>query len=157
MLEPEVIRAEQEWAQSVVTNAKSILIRNNKRASGRLINSIRYSVAPNGTIKFMYAEEGKYVEQGRRPGDRFPPPAPINRWIRQKGIKGISKDGKPISEKSLTFLISRSIARKGIRPLPFIRDAVRKSVKQFAPKLAKIKQKAMVQRLRKDLRSTIKK
>jgi len=157
MLEPEVLQAEQAWAQQVVTNAKSILIRNNKRASGKLINSIRYQVAPDGNIKFFYAEEGKYVEQGRRPGDRFPPPAPIERWIRQKGIKGISKDGKPISDKSLTFLISRSIARKGIRPLPFIRDAVRKAVKQFAPKLAKIKAKAMVQRLRKEIRDTIKK
>ena len=157
MLEPEVLQAEQAWAQQVVTNAKSILIRNNKRASGKLINSIRYQVAPDGRIRFFYAEEGKYVEQGRRPNDRFPPPAPIERWIRQKGIKGISKDGKPISDKSLTFLISRSIAKKGIKPLPFIRDAVRKAVKEFAPKLAKIKAKAMVMRLRKEIRDTIKK
>ena len=157
MLEPEVLQAEQAWAQQVVTNAKSILIRNNKRASGKLINSIRYQVLPDGRTRFFYAEEGKYVEQGRRPGDRFPPPAPIERWIRQKGIKGISRDGRAISDRSLTFLISRSIARKGIRPLPFIRDAVKKAVKEFAPKLAKIKAKAMVQRLKTDLRSTLKK
>jgi len=151
MLEPEVIKAEQEWAQEVVTNARSILIRNKKVATGKLVNSIRYTVNPQGNIVFLYSEDGKWVSQGRRKGARFPPPAPISRWIRQKGITGVSKDGKRLTNEQLTFLISRAIARDGIAPLPFMKMAVKQSIKKLAPKLARVKARAVVQRLRKEL------
>ena len=151
MLEPEVIKAEQEWAQEVVTNARSILIRNNKVATGRLVNSIRYTVNPQGDIIFLYSEDGKWVSQGRRKGARFPPPAPISRWIRAKGIQGRDKKGRFISNKSLTFLISRAIARDGIKPLPFMKMAVKESIKKLAPKLAKVKARAVIQRLKREI------
>jgi hypothetical protein len=151
MLESEVIKAEQEWAQEVVTNARSILIRNNKVATGRLVNSIRYTVNPQGDIIFLYSEDGKWVSQGRRKGARFPPPAPISRWIRAKGIQGRDKKGRFISNKSLTFLISRAIARDGIKPLPFMKMAVKQSIKKLAPKLARVKARAVIQRLKKEL------
>jgi len=151
MLEPEVIKAEQEWAQEVVTNARSILIRNKKVATGKLVNSIRYTVNPQGNIVFLYSEDGKWVSQGRRKGARFPPPAPISRWIRQKGITGVSKDGKRLTNEQLTFLISRAISRDGIKPLPFMKMAVKQSIKKLAPKLARVKARAVVQRLKKEL------
>ena len=53
MLDPEIIKAEQEWAQKVVTNAKSILLRNKKIATGTLYKSIRYKVDSNGKIRFF--------------------------------------------------------------------------------------------------------
>ena len=151
MLEPEVIKAEQEWAQEVVSNAKSILIRNKKVATGTLINSIRYTVDSKGDIVFLYSEDGKWVTQGRRKGARFPPPAPISRWIRTKGITGVSKDGKRLTNDQLTFLISRAIARDGIKSLPFMKMAVKESIKKLAPKLAKVKARAVVQRLKKEI------
>ena len=135
MLDPEIIKAEQVWAQQVVTNAKSILIQNKKVASGRLVNSIRYTVDPQGKISFLYDIDGKWVTQGRRRGSRFPPPAPISRWIREKGIQGRDKRGRFISNKSLTFLISRAIARDGIKPLPFMKMAIDKSIKQLGKSL----------------------
>ena len=136
MLDPEIIKAEQVWAQQVVTNAKSILIQNKKVASGRLVNSIRYTVDPQGKISFLYDIDGKWVTQGRRRGSRFPPPDPISRWIKEKGIQGRDKRGRFISNKSLTFLISRAIARDGIKPLPFMKMAIDKTRKQL-PKLLK--------------------
>ena len=135
MLDPEVIKAEQVWAQQVVTNAKSILIQNRKVASGRLVNSVRYTVNSQGKISFIYDIDGKWVTQGRRRGSRFPPPAPISRWIREKGIQGRDKRGRFISNKSLTFLISRAIARDGIKPLPFMKMAIDKSIKQLGKSL----------------------
>ncbi len=146
MLEPEVIKAEQEWAQEVVTNARSILIRNKKVATGKLVNSIRYTVNPQGNIVFLYSEDGKWVSQGRRKGARFPPPAPISRWIRQKGITGVSKDGKRLTNEQLTFLISRAIARDGIKPLPFMKMAIEKSIKQLGKDLKKVLVKSEVKR-----------
>jgi hypothetical protein len=152
MLEPELIKAEQEWAQEVVSNAKSILIRNKKVATGKLVNSVRYTVNPQGDIVFLYDEDGKWVTQGRRKGARFPPPAPISRWVRQKGITGTNRQtGKPLTNAQLTFLISRAIARDGIKPLPFMKMAVKESIKKLGPKLAKVKARAVVQRLKREL------
>jgi len=146
MLDPEVIKAEQAWAQQVVTNAKSILIQNRKVASGRLVNSVRYNVNSQGKISFLYDIDGKWVTQGRRRGSRFPPPAPISRWIKEKGIQGRDKKGRFISNKSLTFLISRAIARDGIKPLPFMKMAIDKSIKQLGKDLKKSLAKVEVKR-----------
>jgi hypothetical protein len=148
MLDPEVIKAEQAWAQQVVTNAKSILIQNKKVASGRLVNSIKYNVNSQGKISFLYAPEGKWVTQGRRKGARFPPPAPISRWIKEKGIQGRDKKGRFISNKSLTFLISRGIARDGIAPLPFMKTAIQQSIKQLGKSLKTSLAKAEIKRWR---------
>jgi len=136
MLAQPIIEAEKKWAQLVVTNAKSILIRNKKVASGRLINSVRYTVNSQGKITFLYDKDGKWVTSGRKRNSRFPPPAAISKWIKQKGIRGRGKDGRFITNKSLTYLISRGIAKKGIKPLPFMKMAIDKTRKQL-PKLLK--------------------
>lgn len=138
MLDPEIIKVEQEWAQKVVTNAKSILLKNKKIATGDLYNSITYNVSADGDISFSYSEEGKWVTQGRRPGSRFPPPQPISNWIRAKGIKGRDpKTGRFISNKSLTFLIQRAISRDGIKPLPFMQIAIDQATQQLLVELDK--------------------
>ena len=148
MLDQNIIEAEKKWAQLVVTNAKSILIRNNKKASGNLIQSVRYTVNPQGKITFLFAEEGKYVQSGRRKGARFPPPAPISKWIREKGIQGRGKDGRFITNKSLTYLISRGIAKKGIKALPFMSMAIKQTKEQLKKELKKAITKSVVARLK---------
>lgn len=156
MLEKEIIDAEKIWAQQVVANAKSILLRNRKIATGALYNSVTYNVDAQGKITFSYNQAGKWVTQGRRAGDRFPPPGPISAWIRAKGITGVTANGTPISQQSLTYLISRAIARNGIKPVPFMKEAIALSIKQLGPKLAKVKARAVIQRLKKAIQQTIK-
>jgi hypothetical protein len=132
MLDKSILEIEKKWAQKVVTNAKSILLRNKKIATGNLYNSIRYSVSSDGDISFEYAEEGKWVEQGRRKGSRFPPPAPILRWIKVKGIKGRDlKTGRFIKDTALVFLFQRAISRDGIKPVPFMQLAIDKATQQL--------------------------
>jgi len=155
MLEKEIIEQEKIWAQQVVANAKSILLRNKKIATGALYNSVTYNVDAQGKIIFSYNQAGKWVTQGRRPGDRFPPPGPISAWIRAKGIAGVTANGTPISQQSLTFLISRAIARDGIKPVPFMKQAIALSIKQLGPKLAPVKARAVIARLRKSVKQTI--
>lgn len=138
MLDQSVISVEQKWAQRVVSNAKSILIRNHKVASGRLVNSVRYSVTSDGTISFEYAPEGQWVESGRRKGARQPPTAPIEKWIKEKGLKGRDpKTGRYISDHQLAYLIARGISRDGIKPLPFMQMAIDMSIKQLMVDLEK--------------------
>ena len=132
MLDKSIIEVEKKWAQKVVTNAKSILLRNKKIATGRLYNSVSYSVSPDGDISFSYAEEGKWVESGRRRGARYPPPGPILQWIKVKGIKGRDRTtGRFITDKSLTFLIQRAISRDGIKPVKFMSEAIEKATQQL--------------------------
>jgi hypothetical protein len=138
MLDRSIIEIEKQWAQKVVTNAKSILLRNKKIATGALYNSVTYNVSPDGNISFSYAPEGKWVESGRRKGARFPPPTPITNWIRQKGIKGRDpKTGRFISNKTLTFLIQRAISKNGIKPVKFMSEAIEKATQQLLVDLDK--------------------
>lgn len=149
MLDPKLIEAEKKWAQLVVTNAKSILLKNKKIATGALYNSVRYTVDSKGKIQFIFAEEGKYVQSGRRRGARFPPPAPILQWVKAKGIKGRDRTtGRFITDRSLVFLISRGISRDGIKPLPFMSMAIKQARKELASTLKKEVAKAMVTRLK---------
>lgn len=148
MLDPNIINVEQRWAQLVVTNAKSILLRNKKIATGALYKSIRYNINAKGQIEFLYAPEGKWVTQGRRKGARFPPPSPIAKWIKTKGIKPTTANGKRISEESLVYLISRGIAENGIKPLPFMKMAIQQAKMQLAKELKKTMTKNTVDRLK---------
>ena len=132
MLDKSILEIEKKWAQKVVTNDKSILLRNKKVATRNLYNSIKYNVSSNGDISFEYAPEGKWVEQGRRKGARFPPPAPILRWIKVKGIKGRDpKTGRFIKDTALVFLFQRAISRDGIKPVPFMQLAIDKAIQQL--------------------------
>ncbi len=53
---------------------------------------------------------GLPVELGRKPG-KFPPPAPIQLWVRRK--LGISDDRQV---RVVAFLVARAIARRGTQP-----------------------------------------
>jgi len=137
MLDQSIIEAEKKWAQLVVTNAKSILVRNRKIASGKLVNSVRYKVDSNGKIKFLTASDGKWVSQGRRrhpdrgvnPKGKFV--ASLKNWVKEKGIQGRGKNGRFITKQSLAYLIARGINRDGIKPLPFMKMAIKASIKQL--------------------------
>jgi hypothetical protein len=138
MLDKDILEIEKKWAQQVVTNAKSILLRNRKIATGRLYNSIKYTVSSDGDISFEYAPEGKWVTQGRRKGAKYPPPGPILKWIKTKNIKGKDpKTGRFIKDTALVFLFQRAISRDGIKPLPFMEMAVEKSIQQLMASLEK--------------------
>lgn len=98
---------------------KSILIRDNKKASGNLISSIKpitISFKNNkleGSISL--ASYWKYVEYGRKPG-KFPPPNDILKWVKIKPVLPRPLNGIKPTEKQLAFLISRKIANNGIKP-----------------------------------------
>ena len=88
-------------------------------ASGNLIRNISARFVKNDVTGFpeLVMEmpiEGEFVAEGRRPG-RYPPIAPIDKWVVQKkGITG-ARDlkGKFIKRKSLVYLIRRSIGLYG--------------------------------------------
>lgn len=76
------------------------------------------------TIIDLYAHKSLgFIERGRKAGGKMPPPKPISEWIKARKIQFYSKNGRALSLNSMTFLISRSIANKGIKPTPIVQKA----------------------------------
>lgn len=65
-----------------------------------------------------------YIDSGRKPNSRFPPPQAIIDWIRKNNIR--PRDGK-MSINQLAFLIGRAIAINGIKGKHFIDDVISES------------------------------
>lgn len=98
---------------------KSLLIRDDKKASGNLISSLKPVTIQFKNNKYeadiSIASYWKYVEYGRRPG-KFPPINKILNWIKVKPVIPRPMNGlKPPTEPQLAFLIARKIARDGIK------------------------------------------
>ena len=117
------------WATKVVALAKANLRRGRKIATSTLYNSITFKITKKGEVEFLADDSATFVESGRKPNSRFPPPNVIADWAKVKGIQRFrDKKGRYISNKSRAFLLSRSIAEKGIKPFPFYTDAVEQSL-----------------------------
>lgn len=120
------------WAKDVVALAKNNLLKRNKIATGVLYNSISFEINTKGEVTFLADETAEFVESGRKPNSKFPPPPAIEQWAKIKGIPQFrDKRGRYISNESRTFLLSRAIAKNGIRPFPFYTDAVEESIAQL--------------------------
>lgn len=107
-----------EYGEALRNEYQDNLIRDNKIASGKLLNSIEYEVQFDERsiwLQFRMEDYYKWVENGRAPG-RFPPPDKILEWIRIKPVVPDNRTGKLPTEQQLTFLISRKIAEQGIEP-----------------------------------------
>lgn len=110
-------KAINDFVSDFVNTYKGLLIRDNKKATGDLIRSIKPIEIQFETNKYSgsisLANYWKYVEYGRRPG-KFPPPNKILDWIKIKPVIPRPVNGIKPTEKQLAFLISRKIARDGI-------------------------------------------
>lgn len=125
-----------DWGLTITDGMVDILTRKRKFASNKLINSIDFnSYVKNNiiTLEIQYADHGKYVVSGRKRNSKQPPTHVIEQWIKLKRIPVTitgKRKGKPTGkvkritkrnqEKTLAFVIARSIARDGIQPLNFL-------------------------------------
>ena len=101
-----------------VKTYKDLLKRDNKKATGNLIDSVKpleLEFANNKyTGSISLASYWKYVEYGRRKGGKFPPFNKILEWVKVKPVLPREINGIKPTQKQLTFLICRKIARDGI-------------------------------------------
>ena len=94
------------------------LLEADKKATGALINSIKYEIleAADGLmLNILSSDYFNFIDEGRKPG-KPPPVKAILPWIQAKGIR-FTSNGKMISQESTAFIIARSIGIKGIKPL----------------------------------------
>lgn len=108
-----------------------------KENTGALGKSLFYKIVTGMkglAMSFWSAKDyGWNVEYGRDKGSKAPPASAINRWLTQKkGLKGIrDKQGRFVKRKSSIFLIQRSIKKRGIKAVPFMREAQKDSVSEI--------------------------
>ena len=132
------MKALNDFGNFIITNYKSQL-EAEQMNNGELYRTISYSVS-TGTggwvISVSLADYWKYIENGRRAGAKMPPVSAIENWIKVKQIIPHSmtlKSGKTVipTIPQLSFLIARSIGRRGIPPKPLFKKSFEAAKQQF--------------------------
>ena len=131
------MKALNDFGNFIITNYKSQL-EAEQMNNGELYRTISYSVSTGNSgwvISVSLANYWKYIEYGRRPG-KMPPVSAIENWINVKQIVPHSmtlKSGKTVipTIPQLSFLIARSIGRRGIPPKPLFKKSFEAAKKQF--------------------------
>lgn len=112
---PELEKVLEDFARDFGEGYKEELLRNGRRASGDLINSVKTEVHAGEhsyEVTITLRDYWKYIENGTRP--HWPPRDAILRWITVKPvIPRPDRYGRIPSPQSLAFLISRKIATVG--------------------------------------------
>jgi hypothetical protein len=133
-----------KFAKSVVKQSRANLSRSGHKDTNNLYGSLGYDLQVHKnsfSLSFYMEEYGAFVDEGVRGANpslvkngrqkggsspfsfsnKRPPMAPILKWVKSKGLRMRSKDGKfsKGSQKTLSFLIQRSIYAQGIKPSLF--------------------------------------
>lgn len=132
-----------EIGEDLVKEIKRNLIKEDKKATGRLVRSIDYRLIVSESqrlvrqlrIEILGEDYLKYVDEGRRPGAKMPPPSKLDKWIVVRRLAPRNKEGKFISRKALQFLIARSIAKNGIKPTNVLDKSIKSILSKYKQKL----------------------
>ena len=151
----------ESFGKQVVNRSKGNLQKSGK--GGKLEDSIKFEVitTPDGfTVQFFMSSYGQFVDKGvsgtqtertfkdykgkvikspysykNSKGHSQPPSKALDKWVVRKGIAPRDASGKFMSRKSITFLIARSIGRKGIQGISFFQKPLGLGLKQFGKDL----------------------
>jgi hypothetical protein len=142
-----------KFAKYVVQQSRSNLTKGKKNISKSLYNSIDYdlTVSPNSfSLSFIMDEYGMYQDKGVsgtekkyntpfKYTNKMPPIKPLADWAKFKNIRLRDAKGKFAkgNYKTIGFLISRSIYRKGIKPSLFFTKPFERSFKNLPEEVVK--------------------
>jgi len=163
------------FGKQVVNRSKGNLQRAGK--GGKLEDSINFKVVPDAdgfTVQFYMSIYGQYVDKGvsgtktkrtfknyknnvlkspysykNSKGHSQPPSRVLDKWVIKKGIAPRDKGGRFMKRKSITFLIARSIGRKGIQGISFFQKPLMLGLREFG--------KDLLGSVKEDILNTIKK
>ena len=143
------------FGKYVVQQSRTNLTKGKKNVSKDLYNSISFKVtttADGFSVQFFMDSYGTFVDKGVSGTDvrrsfkdykgrtisspykytsKQPPSSVLDKWIVKKGIAPRDEKGRFISRKSISFLIARSIKRKGIQGISFFQKPLMLGLKQF--------------------------
>ena len=152
----------ESFGRQVVAQSKTTL-NFKKGGDSKLEDSIKFEVitTPDGfTVQFYMSSYGQFVDKGvsgtqtkrtfkdykgktiKSPysyknsrGHSQPPSKALDKWVVRKGIAPRDASGKFMKRKTITFLIARSIGRKGIQGISFFQKPLGLGLKQFGKDL----------------------
>lgn len=123
---PHVQAVMEEMAIAIRNEYQDNLIRNDRIASGDLLNNIEYEVTRGDftyTIYVKMRDYWYYVENGRKAG-KWPPIDNILNWIKIKPVlPRPNAEGKLPTPQQLAFLIARKIGEEGTEGTQDLRKA----------------------------------
>jgi len=133
MLTPEIKALMNRTGELITDKMIDTLISNGSLATGQLARGISYEVVDTpegGVTRISIPEYGKYVDEGRRAGAKMPPVQPIIDWVKVKRIST-----PQYTTEQMGWAIAKSIAKKGIRPKPFIENSIQFVLTNFTEEL----------------------
>ena len=123
---PHVQAVMEEMAIAIRNEYQDNLIRNDRIASGDLLNNIEYEITRGDftyTIYVKMKDYWYYVENGRKAG-KWPPIDNILNWIKIKPVlPRPNAEGKLPTPQQLAFLIARKIGEEGTQGTHDLRKA----------------------------------
>ena len=146
------------FGKQVVNRAKGNL-QKSKGGGTNLEKSLSFKVitdADGFTVQFFMDSYGTFVDKGVSGTDvrrsfkdykgstisspykyttKQPPSRVLDKWIVKKGIAPRDEKGRFMSRKSISFLIARSIKRKGIQGISFFQKPLMLGLKQFGKEM----------------------
>ena len=147
------------FGKYIIKQSRTNLTKGKKNVSKDLYNSLQFQVLPDKkgfVIQFSMAEYGTFVDKGVSGNDKKreykdylgkkvsspykyttkqPPSRVLDKWIVRKGIAPRDEKGQFISRKSISFLIARSIKKKGIQGISFFQRPLELALKDFGTDL----------------------
>jgi len=79
--------------------------------------------------------KGRTITSPYKYTTKQPPSRVLDKWIVKKGIAPRDEKGRFMSRKSISFLIARSIKRKGIQGISFFQKPLMLGLKQFGKEM----------------------
>ena len=122
---PNLKKALEDYIEDVKNHYKDTLTRDNKKATGKLINTVRANVkigATQYTAELRLQDYWKYIEYGTKP--HWPPSSAILKWIHAKPILPKAINGITPTETQLAYLIGRKISREGTKGGNYLQDSI---------------------------------
>lgn len=101
-----------DLGQFIINELGKELIKQNHRATGKLIESLDYDVSRGSditTLTITMNDYGRWVNTGRRKGAKKVPIPALVEWIKQKGIATNNK-----KVLGIAFAIQKTIEKQGI-------------------------------------------
>ena len=140
----------EKYAKYVIQQSRSNLTKRRSNATKRLYNSLEYVI--QGTRETFKSEDyGQFIDKGVkgskstysesrnspfRYSSKQPPSDSITKWAKIRGIQGRDKKtGRFITNKSLSFLIARSIKEKGIRSTMFFTKPFEAGIDKYSDEM----------------------
>lgn len=138
----------EEYAQEVRNLYQDKLIEGDRISSGKLLNSIEYQVTQGENeyvVSLSLEEYWKYLEYGVSGKDNTSSPfgnpgwkayPHILEWIKVKPVlPRPDRNGKLPSQKSLAYLITRSIVQNGTQPGGELKDTLEEVNARYKDKI----------------------